>query len=88
MIYDFRTIGTEDYFQLEMSMADRETYLTDHPEIEQVIISAPKIMDPLMLGRMNDAGKDFQKHVIHRMQDSIPGNRLGDSKFGRNIGEI
>lgn len=88
MDYSFREIGTEDIFELSMPMSDREKYLAENPHIEQVIVKCPGIVDPLMLGRMNKAGKDFQRNVIDRMQASIPHNQLHTSKIAKNIREI
>jgi hypothetical protein len=81
MIYDFRYKGTEEYFQLSMPMSDREKYLEDNPNVEQVLLVAPPLADPMRLGRMNPAQRNFQKNVIGRMRDSLPGNNLKDSKF-------
>lgn len=81
MLYSFRKIGTEDIFELSMPMADREVYLQENPEMEQVIVKAPGVADPLMLGRMNAAGKDFQRNVIDRMKHAIPHNQLHTSKL-------
>lgn len=81
MIYTFRKKGTEDYFELEMLMSEREVYLENNPDIEQVLVTFPTMIDPMRLGRMNKTQRDFQKNVIGRMKDAIPQNNLKDSKF-------
>lgn len=81
MNYEFRKIGTEEYFQIEMPMGEREQWLKDNPDMEQVLRQFPAMVDPIKLGRMNPAMKDFQKNVVGRMRDSIPNNNLRDSKF-------
>lgn len=89
MLYSFRRIGTEnDIIELSMPMSEREVYLKNNPDMEQIIVRAPGLADPIMLGRLNQAGKDFQRNVIDRMQASIPGNMLHTSKIARNIREI
>lgn len=81
MYYSFRKIGTDDIVELSMPMADRETYLKENPDMEQVLVKCPSLVDPLMLGRMNAIGKDFQRNVIDRMKHSIPHNQLHTSKL-------
>lgn len=39
-IYTFRKRGTEEEFTEWMSIADRERYLNDNPDIEQIIVQA------------------------------------------------
>ena len=88
MIYNFRHKETGEIIEESMSLKERETFLKKNKEWEQVLLKAPAMVDPFMLGRMNDAGKSFQKNVVNRMKAAIPRNNLGDSRFGKNITEI
>lgn len=81
MYYSFRKIGTEEEIELSMPMSERETYLKDNPDMEQIIIKCPGIVDPLMLGKMNAKGKDFQRSVLDRMKAAIPHNQMHTSKL-------
>jgi hypothetical protein len=58
---------------LEMSMADREVYLKEHPNMEQVLLTMPPLLDPFFMGRLNDSAKSFQKNVLGKMKETIPG---------------
>lgn len=64
--YTFRNILTGEEFDLSLSMAERETYLAENPQVEQILTSI-NIADPTRLGlRKPDAGfrdllKDMKK---------------------------
>ncbi len=75
MIYSFRNKNDGEIITLEMRMADREPFLEACPELEQ-IITKMHLADPLMLGKLPAHAKDFQRNVIGRMAEAIPGNNL------------
>jgi len=88
MNYSFRNKRSKRVVTLEMSMADREVYLKEHPNMEQVLLTMPPLLDPFFMGRLNDSAKSFQKNVLGKMKETIPGNNLKESKFAQNILEI
>lgn len=78
-VYTFRDKKTKKEFTLTMSMKERETYLQDNPQIEQLLTTI-NIADPIRLG-VTKPPADFQKNVIGRMKSKIHGNTLGNSRF-------
>lgn len=66
--YTFRNNLTGEQFDLTLSMAERETYLAEHPEVEQLIVSAPTIGDTIRLGlrKPDDGFRDILRSVKRR----------------------
>lgn len=73
--YTFRNKNTDEVFNLDMPMASRESFLENCPELEQLIVAC-NIADPMMLGHLPANAKDFQRNVLGRMAESIPGNNI------------
>jgi hypothetical protein len=69
--YSFRNKETGEEFDLSLSMADRETYLTENPQIEQILTSI-NIADPSRLGlRKPDSGfRDVLKNIKKKHRGS------------------
>lgn len=82
-IYTFRNKETEEEFDLEMKISERDQYVIDHPEVEQIIGSSMSIGDPLKLGvSKNPRMIEFQKYVLPRIAAANPLGRIGkDTKF-------
>ena len=49
-LYDFRNKETGELFELSMKIADKEHYLRDNPNIEQVHVDIASIVDPVNIG--------------------------------------
>mgnify|MGYP005989617657 FL=1 len=65
--YTFKNIDTNETFDSIMSMAERETFLTENPNIQQIIKTAPSIGDSVRLGlrKPDDGFRDVLKNVQH-----------------------
>lgn len=64
-----------------MKISERDQFVKDHPELEQVHLDAPVLGDPVRLG-VTKPPSDFQKHVLGRMRDTYPGaTALKNTKF-------
>lgn len=69
-IYSFLNKNTNEEFTEMMSIADRETYLTENPHIEQ-LVSKINIADSVSIG-VKRPPVDFQKHVLGKVK-AMPG---------------
>lgn len=69
-IYTFENKKTGEQYDVEMSMSEREIYLTDNPDIFQVL-SSLNIGDPVRLG-VTKPSSDFRKHVLGRIKEAHP----------------
>ena len=65
-----------------MTISEFDHLLESHPwiSVDWEEQKPPAIGDPVRLGILKPPA-DFQKNVIGRMKESIPGNTLGKSKF-------
>lgn len=73
--YTFRNIKTGETFDKLLRMSERESFLTDNPDLEQVI-GAPAIGDPVRLGiRTTDAGF---KEVLSKISSANYKSNLKD----------
>lgn len=63
--YSFINNQTGEEFDIQMSMAELDSYKQNNPHIEQTIKSAPALADPSRLGlRKPDAGfRDVLKRI-------------------------
>jgi len=50
--YSFRNTSDNSEYVLMMSIAEKEEYLKNNPEVMQIITSAPSLGDPVKLGTM------------------------------------
>ena len=72
-VYTFHNKETGEYYDKFMKISERETYLNDNPQVEN-IISAPAIVGDHVVKRM-DGG---MKEVFSRIGDKHPGSPLAD----------
>lgn len=79
-IYPLRNKETGEIFEKIMKIADYEIFMKENPNIERYFDTAPIFGDPVRMGIVKPPS-DFQKHIIGRMKESIPGNTLSDRKF-------
>ena len=72
-LYDFKDTKTDEVFEKFMSIATREEYLKENPNIEPVL-STPPLIDPVTLGvRRPDQGF---KEVLQRIDKLTAGSTL------------
>lgn len=71
--YTFQNKETGEQETLIMSMAEREEYLSSHPEVEQLIVSAPVQIDSF---RVSGIVKPSQNHK-DRMREIQKAHPLG-----------
>jgi putative FmdB family regulatory protein len=89
-IYDYKCSNCGNIFEERQHIAEREI-----PEklpcpdcraqntVKQ-IICAPAICDPILIG-IRKPPADFQKYVLGRIRDSVPGNVLRHKNITRDI---
>lgn len=68
--YNFRNVKTNEDFSEFMSIAARETYLEENPDIIQVL-SMPAIVDPVGAG-ITRPPTEFLKNVIGKVKAHNP----------------
>lgn len=68
--YTFLNKETGEEMEKFMRMAERETFLAEHPELEQTIKSV-NIVDPVSIG-VKRPPIDFQRHVLSKVKE-MPG---------------
>lgn len=80
MNYDFRNKDTGEIITLSMRLSELDIYLADNPLMERYhsIENLPIFGDGL---RMNTPGagqpdSTFEKYVINRIKETIPGNTV------------
>lgn len=72
-VYDFRNKETGEVFEKAMKIADKQQYLADNTNIEQVH-STMNLGDPVRLGvRKADGGF---KEVLQKIHSRAPGSKL------------
>ena len=70
-VYTFHNKETDEYYDKFMKISERETYLNDNPQVEN-IISAPAIVGDHVVKRM-DGG---MKEVFSRVAEAHPNSPL------------
>lgn len=86
--YDYLNTLNDEQVSLFQTMAEREQFLIDNPYMQQLLVHTVAQIDPIMLGRLNKEGKNFQSAVIDRIKNTVPGNNLKQSRFSQNLGEV
>ena len=72
--YTFRNKETGETFDQFMTIASREQFLKENPNLETVISGAPMMMDPVRAGvRKVDNGF---KEVLQKIHTRTPGSKL------------
>ncbi len=79
-IYELINTETEEVFEKTMKIAEYEVFMKENPHIRRYHTTAPIFGDPVRLGVVKPPS-DFQKGVIDRIRNSVPGNTLSDRKF-------
>ncbi len=79
MKYTFFDPKKKVSYELDMSFEEMEQFKKDHPTFEQSF--SITLGDPIKLG-VKKPSADFQKYVLGRIADSVPGNTIRkNSKF-------
>jgi hypothetical protein len=86
MLYSFRNKNDGEIVELEMKMCEREPYLENNPDWEQIITKSPSFGDPVKLG-FTKPPSDFQDKIA-RMKHSIPRNNIKSKYWDHNLREI
>lgn len=68
--YTFENKETGEQQTHVMSLAEREVYLAEHPELIQLIISPNRTMDPTKLGRVKP--NDEFREILRGIQKNFP----------------
>lgn len=65
--YTFKDVNTGEILNLSMKISERDQFVLDNPHLQQQIVGAPGIGDPIRLGlRKPDANfRDVLKNVQH-----------------------
>ena len=71
--YSFRNKLTEEIFDKTMRISERDQYLADNPEIEQVHLTAPLVNANTLSG--NQHRKAF-KEVLNKIHSKTAGSAL------------
>lgn len=73
-IYNFKNIHTGEIIERTMKISEKADFLEANPEYESIILSAPKMADPVSVGvRKPDNGF---KEVLQRIDTLTPGSKL------------
>jgi hypothetical protein len=70
-LYSFKNKETGEVFEKQMTIADRETFLQNNPDIQQILTKAPSLGDSVRLGihrhsdGFNDVLKNIKSHHRH-----------------------
>ena len=77
-IYSFRDKDTQQEFEVTLSMLEREEFLSLNPHVEQ-ILTRMNVVDPVGIG-VTKPPSDFQKYVVKRIADGVPGATAVNNK--------
>jgi hypothetical protein len=79
--YTFKHKDTGEVTEKVMRISEHAAFVADHPEMEQVHLEPPILGDPVRLG-ITQPPADFQRGIIGRMRDRLPGaTALHKTKF-------
>jgi hypothetical protein len=70
MIYSFEDTETGEEFELDMTYDQLKEFLVDFPNLNQTF--RMNIVDPMGIG-VTKPPTDFQKYVLGRIKDKVPG---------------
>ncbi len=75
--YSFKNKETGEIFDKFMSIAAREDYLKENPNLETFIGGAPAMVDPVRLGLRKVP--DGFREVLNKVHERMPGSTLKDN---------
>jgi hypothetical protein len=82
--YDFKNIETGEIVQVTMSYTKLSDYKEQNPTMEQYhsVENLPVMSDGsrMSVPGMGKPDSAFEKYVIQRMKETIPGNTMGGHK--------
>jgi hypothetical protein len=85
MNYTFRNKNTGEEFILEMKMDEREQYLQNNPDVEQILIPLPT-GDAVRMG-FQKPDSTFSKYILGKVKEQNPLGNV-ERKFGNIPREI
>lgn len=67
-IYTFKNLKTGDIFDKELKISERELFLQENKDLKQLLIQAPRIVDPVRIGvkKHPDSFKDLMKTIRNK----------------------
>lgn len=81
-VYTFRNIDNQEQFDKVLKYEDKENYLKEHPELEQIFTKVPPLGDSVRL-RLRTTDDGF-KEVLHKIGSAHYGSDLIKNNLSRN----
>jgi len=79
--YTYKNKVTGEEKTVNMTMAEHDTYLDDKPDWEQMILAA-NFVDPVSIG-VTKPPSDFQRHILGRIKEAVPGaSAVANKRWG------
>ena len=80
-LYDFINTETGEQFSKMLKFSDRESFLAEHPHIQQQILGAPSMVSGVNHNSKQDSG---WKENMSRIAAAHPNSALADKVGGRD----
>lgn len=82
-IYQFKDKTTEEIIEKSMRISQLDQFKTDNPNLEQFFGNGLLVADPCRIQgtTISKGDQTFQKYIVNRIANSVPGNTLKDRKF-------
>lgn len=78
--YSFKNKDSGECFDIDMKISERDQYIKDHPELEQVL-KPLRTVDPYSAG-VTKPPSDFTKYVLGKVKEKTPGaTEVGTRRF-------
>lgn len=79
--YEFKNTETDEIFEKKMSYTELDKYLLDNPNHIRHHSGTPVLSDGMRMDTPGTGRADstFQKYIIDRMAETIPGNTIRQS---------
>jgi hypothetical protein len=80
--YEFKNTETGEIYEKRMSYVDLDQYLIDNTNHVRYHSSTPGLGDGMRMDTPGTGKPDstFEKYIIQRMKETIPGNTMGGHK--------
>jgi len=79
--YDFKNKETGEITEVFFtSWKDKDKFLEENPKFEQTMLKAPALGDAMRMSvpGTTKADSTFEKYVINRIKETVPGNTVKD----------
>lgn len=84
-IYSFKDTGTDEVFDIMMSIKDLDEYKTQHPTHESYIDTAPNIVSGVSV---KDKVAGGFKEVLSKISEAHPDSPLADNHGRKSIKQV